>query len=255
MELLEGEPSSVALKLNRASLSLFEKIQFRDYIRKARSSEEYIDSLEDFIDWHNGVSQHISLHLELFRDEVEKFAQIAQVSAAAMLPFMSLTMQRQRLEEGSPVQWAVTRSLRRALSETDIAPQPQLRMIYYPLRDMLGQEAQFLLGTLKKLAVLEIRYKRLYSHRDEINWIRLFDTSTKFFDLVTTTRPEDLAQLLTEDDLAAFRLLDAQSVISHGPRFQELHTRWDRLCMEAQEIVEFKSGFCSPLTHLAQVSL
>ena len=57
-ELLEGEPSSVSLKLNRASLSQFVKIEFRDYTRKARSSEN-VDYLQDFIDWHSEVSEHI----------------------------------------------------------------------------------------------------------------------------------------------------------------------------------------------------
>ena len=124
-----------------------------------------------------------------------------------------------------------------------------------PLRNMLGQEAQSLLDILKKLAVLEIRYKRLYSYGDEIDWTRLFDTSTEFFDLVTITPPGELAQHLTRDDLAAFRSLDPQSVIDNGPRFQVLHRRWDRQCTEAQEIVKFKSGFRSHLICLVNVSL
>ena len=156
VELLEGEPSSVALKLNRASSSQFVNIEFRNYIRKARSSEND-DRLEDFIDWHSEVSEHI-WRLEFVPDEVKKYVRIAEVSVATILAFLLLTMQWQQLEKGSPIHWAVTWGLRQALP-MDTAPQPQLGMIYYPLRNMLGQEAQSLLDILKKLAVLEIRYK------------------------------------------------------------------------------------------------
>ena len=252
-ELLEGEPSSVALKLDRASLSLFEKIQFRDYIIKAHSSE-YIHSLEDFFNWHSDVSHHIFSRLLQHPDEVEKYDRIVEVSAAAMRAFLSLTIQRQGLQDESPIHRAVTWACARHIQRI-LHLKPEFGVIFYPLRQMLRKEAPSLLYTLEKLAVLEIRYKRLYSHGDEIDWTRPFNTSTKYFDLVTTTHPKSLAQRLTANDFATFCLLDPQSIIAHGPRFQCLNRRWNRLCMQAQEIIQFESSFRSHLTDLAKVSL
>lgn len=83
--------SSVALQLNEGSLSRFRKITFSDYVREALYPEEYVDSMEDYIDWHNGLFNEVFDRLENFPDEVEKYAQIEQVSAATTLPFLSLT--------------------------------------------------------------------------------------------------------------------------------------------------------------------
>lgn len=47
--------------------------------------------MEDYIDWHNGLFNKVFDRLENFPNEVEKYAQIEQVSAALTLPFLSLT--------------------------------------------------------------------------------------------------------------------------------------------------------------------
>lgn len=72
-------------------MSRFRKITFSDYIREALYPEEYIDSVEDYIDWHNGLFHEVFDHLKNFPDQVEKYAQIKQVSAATTPPFLSLT--------------------------------------------------------------------------------------------------------------------------------------------------------------------
>ncbi len=89
--LLESDASCVALQLNEESLSRFRKITYSDYVREALYPEEYVDSVEDYIDWHNGLFNKVFDRLENFPNEVEKYAQIEQVSAAPTLPFLSLT--------------------------------------------------------------------------------------------------------------------------------------------------------------------
>lgn len=89
--LLESDASCVALQLNEESLSRFRKITFSDYVREALYPEEYVDSVEDYIDWHNGLFHEVFDRLENFPDQVEKYAQIEQVSAATTPPFLSLT--------------------------------------------------------------------------------------------------------------------------------------------------------------------
>lgn len=89
--LLESDASYIAFQLNNESLSWFRKITFSDYVREALYPGEYVDSVEDYTDWHNGLFKKVLDRLENFPNEVEKYAQIEQVSAAPTLLFLSLT--------------------------------------------------------------------------------------------------------------------------------------------------------------------
>lgn len=154
--------------------------------------------------------------------------------------------------------WAVSQSLLLALSHhpiTDVAPQPDLGFIYRPLREFFRHRDRNLAKTLKQLAVLEARFQRLYLREEEIDQTYLFDTSTDFFDRATTTPPQELAQFLTDCDIAAFRSLDPQSIISEGSYLRHMHRRWDRLCRAAQEIVAVESRLGPLLADLAEASL
>lgn len=71
--LLESDASRIALQLNEESLSRFRKITFPDYIQEVLYPEEYIESVEDYINWHNGVFNKVFNRLENFPDEVEKY--------------------------------------------------------------------------------------------------------------------------------------------------------------------------------------
>ncbi|KAI4093047.1 MAG: hypothetical protein LQ339_007770 [Xanthoria mediterranea] len=230
--LQESDASCVALQLNEESLLRFRKITFSDYVREALYPEEYVDSVEDYIDWHNGLFNEVFDRLENFPDEVEKYAQIEQ--------------------------WAISQSLLLALSHrpiTDVAPQPDLGFIYRPLREFFRHRDRNLAQTLKQLAVLEARFQRLYLREEEIDRTHLFDTSTDLFDRATTTPPQDLAHSLTDCDIAAFRSLDPQSIISEGPYLRHMHRRWDRLCGAAQEMVTVESRLGPLLADLAEASL
>ena len=226
--LLESDASSVALQLNEESLSWFRKVTFLDYVSEARYFEGSVDSVEDFVDWHHALFQDLFLRLETFSNEVEKFARIAEVSETMILSLLPLTTQLQRLHEGCSVYWAVSQSLLLTQSHrpiTDVAPQPDLGFIYRPLRELFSHRDRGLGATLKELSVLEARFHRLYLQEEEIDWTLLFDTRTRFFDSVMTTPPQELAHTLTVRDIAVFRSLDPQSIISGGFNLQQINRR------------------------------
>lgn len=121
--------------------------------------------------------------------------------------------------------WAVSQSVLFALLhrlDMELAPQPSLEMIYGPLRDLFRHPNANLDGTLKHLAMLEARFQRRYL-QEEIDWIRSFNTDTKFFDNVRTMSPRDLAESLTKSDVDAFSLLQPQSFINGDSYIQHMN--------------------------------
>lgn len=162
------------------------------------------------------------------------------------------------MQEGSPVRWAISESLRQAQSHRpnlEVAPQPDLGFIYGPLRDLFSHQRQDLARILKKLAILEVRFQREYLGEEEIDWVQRFDTNTDLFDRVTTTSPHDLADSLTENDLVAFQNLCPQNVIQEDTSFQYMHRRWNRLCRTVQESIAVDSDLGLLLADLATASI
>lgn len=84
--LLESDASRIASKLNGESLSWFEKITFSDYVREALYPEKVVRSVKTFKDWHDLLFNEIFGYLKNFPQDVEKYTQIEQVSATAIIP-------------------------------------------------------------------------------------------------------------------------------------------------------------------------
>lgn len=137
----------------------------------------------------------------------------------------------------------------------DCAPQPNLGFIFGPLRDLFENQSQGLTRTLKQLAVLETRFRRMYSREEEIDWTRCFDTNIHFFDYVTIMSPQDLANSLTIDDIAAFNSLRPESITKEDMFCRRMHIRWNKLCRAAPEIIATESALSPRLVKLAKVSL
>lgn len=69
------------------------------------------------------------------------------------------------------------------------------------------------------------------------------------------SRCQDLAVSLITRDLAEFRSLDPQSIISVGSYFRHMHRRENQLCEAAQEIIAVDSRLDPFLVDLAETSL
>ena len=129
-----------------------------------------------------------------------------------------------------------------------------LEVICGPLRDLIQNQPGNLVRILKHLEVLEARFQRQYLQEEEMDWTCDFDTSTDFFDCVTTISPRNFAGFLTESDLDAFRLLDPQNIINGDSYLQHMHRQWNRRCQAAQESIAAESYLSARLVDLAQAS-
>jgi hypothetical protein len=86
----EPDTSRAALRLEDASNSNFKKISFSDWAGAARDPEDYVDSVEDFIDWHNGFCELLCERLKSIPGEMDKYAQIEMVGVTTTISFVRL---------------------------------------------------------------------------------------------------------------------------------------------------------------------
>ena len=89
--LLESYSSCLASKLDEESLLRRRKVTFADCVSEALYPGKTVESIENFIDWHDTLYNIVSDRLEEYPDEVVKYAQIEQVSVAVSTPFPLLT--------------------------------------------------------------------------------------------------------------------------------------------------------------------
>ncbi len=154
--------------------------------------------------------------------------------------------------------WAVAQSLfsAQARHPNRIGIDPlNLELIYGSLRHIARNQHENLIGTLKRLAVLEVRFHRKYLREEEMDWTREFDTTTEFFDNITTMSPRELADSLTYSDIEEFRLLRPQNIINGDSYLQHLHRQWNRRCQAAQECLAVGTRPSTLLTALAKASI
>ena len=79
MAINEPDASRLASELNEASFMEFKRISYPDLVRQALYPDDYVDAIENFIDWHNGLLEQIHGHLKMFPDEGGKYEQIERV--------------------------------------------------------------------------------------------------------------------------------------------------------------------------------
>ena len=70
----------IASELDKQSWSLFKDITFSEFVREALYSEQTIEPIETFRDWHDSLFYAILDYLEQFPEEHQKFVQVQQVS-------------------------------------------------------------------------------------------------------------------------------------------------------------------------------
>jgi len=87
----EPDASRLASELNEASFMEFKRISYPDLVRRSLYPDEYVDTIEDCIDWHNGLLQQILGHLKTFPDEVGKYDRIERVSSIRMISWVQFT--------------------------------------------------------------------------------------------------------------------------------------------------------------------
>ncbi len=159
------------------------------------------------------------------------------------------------MPEQSPARSAVSQSLRSNRPNADAIPQPGHESILCELQDFFKRQHRNPVAALRQLAVLEIRFQRMYLNEEEIDWSQRFWTDVDFFEQITTTPATEIADLLTELDLTELRLVPPQQFINgEGRRLQHVHRRCNRLCEAVQESIIFANQLSPLVAHLADVS-
>ena len=67
------------------------KIAFSDWARAARDPDEYVDTVEDFFDWHGSLQDLLEDRLHHFPDERAKYIQMEMVDAITAIQFILST--------------------------------------------------------------------------------------------------------------------------------------------------------------------
>lgn len=108
---------------------------------------------------------------------------------------------------------------------------------------------------LRQLAVLGIRFQRMYWKEDEIDWTQRLWTDVDFFEHISTIPIMDLADLLTENDLTELYLVPPKEIIdTQGCGLQHVQRRWNRRCEAVQESIIFENMLNHSVVCLARVS-
>ena len=157
------------------------------------------------------------------------------------------------MPEYSPARWAVSKGLQFHRWNTDIS-QPCHRFIFDELRAFFTRQHQNHIVAVRQLAVLELRFQRMFLNEEEVDWSQRFWTSVDFFEQITTTPATELADLLTKLDLQKLRLVPPQEFIDgKGHRLQHVHRRCNRLCEAIQESICFAEQLSPLVARLAVV--
>ena len=157
------------------------------------------------------------------------------------------------MPEKSPARWSVSQSLRSNRPNADAVPQPIHKSVLCELRGFFKRQHRNPVAALRQLAVLEIRFQRMYLNEEEIDWTQRFWTDVDFFENITTTPATEIADLLTELDLTELRLVPPQQLINgEGRRLHHVHRRCNCLCEAVQESIIFANQLSPLVARLAE---
>ena len=159
------------------------------------------------------------------------------------------------MPEKSPARSAVSQSLWSNRSIADDIPQPGPETILCELKGFFKRQHRNPVAALRQLAVLEVRFQRMYLNEEEIDWTQRFWTDLDFFERITSTTAPEIADLLTELDLTELRLVPPQQFINgEGHRLQHVHRRCNRLCEAVQESIIVANQLSPLVARFAEVS-
>ena len=134
-------------------------------------------------------------------------------------------------------------------------PQPCHQFVLNKLMAFFARPHQSCVTAVRQLAILELRFQRMFLNEEEVDWSQRFWTNVDFFEQITTTTATEIADLLTKLDLEELRLVPPQEFIdSKGHRLRYVHRRCNRLCEAIQESIIFAEQLKPLIARLAEVS-
>jgi len=103
-------------------------------------------------------------------------------------------------------------------------PQPCHQIILNELKAFFTRQHLNHIAAIRQLAVLELRFQRMFLNEKEVDWSQQFWSNVDFFEQITTTSTTKIVDLLTKLDLKKLRLVPSQEFIDgKGYRLQHVH--------------------------------
>ncbi|KAI9715694.1 MAG: hypothetical protein M1812_005846 [Candelaria pacifica] len=208
---VDQTPDGLAATINQQSWRQFHSIPFEDLVQYTLGHSA--TSVEDFLHYHTSVLPTVvSRYLYMYPDQLQRY-RLATHALSNQNPFahraLSLGLQPHFLP-----------SLDDCTASSELSY--NLEFIVAPLRKILQSQGQPLEGKLRQLAVLAVRYRLSYPDHMNMDWVGNFQTNTLLFESILKESPQELAELITDSDLANFRNLSLQNFEDNDEALREI---------------------------------
>ncbi|EED11795.1 conserved hypothetical protein [Talaromyces stipitatus ATCC 10500] len=239
--LLGPEPAIIAEEIEAESQMHFKAVPFEAWVRCSLgfpAAEAHWFFLQ-----HNALYIILLNNLQEYPYELPKYREVEKL-----------------LRQKSPfAHKAVLQCLRHfpdAKGETPKLPnKPSLDFIAGPIQELFQDYTADLVSILKKLSVINIRFRQTYIHVPKVNWNKRLDTRAKYLDeWLKALSPKDLARSLTRADNQLFGQLSREALTDDQNKIPDmLHARWGDLVMAVRECCTAMPDFVQFIQECIQI--
>ncbi|KAL5332826.1 hypothetical protein BJX70DRAFT_406907 [Aspergillus crustosus] len=231
------DPLVIAKMIDGESHLQFARISFEALVRYCLGYQS--TRVNWFLQQHSAFHALLVDYLNAFPGELQRYAEV-ETHLRSRSPFAHR---------------AVVRALESIGLQLNLpnAP-PGFGFIAEPIQRLFQNFTSRLPSVLKVLAVLGVRFERVYLHSREMNWTRHFSVSFSFLeDILESTPTNDLAGTLTSNDEKEFAKLFEDQTFDHSMA-KRLALRWEVLSIEVWEcckavpdLIEYIQSSLQPL--------
>lgn len=133
---------------------------------------------------------------------------------------------------------------------------PGFDFIASPIQRLFSSHSTTLMGILKVLSVLAIRFRQTYVHTAQMDWNMPFDVDTSSIQgLFDSTSSYDFVRLRTNSDGKAFASLSPEGVIANDSLTRQYLANWEKLVSSVFECCSALPDRIEYIQECVQVSL
>ncbi|KAL4892915.1 hypothetical protein BDV59DRAFT_202275 [Aspergillus ambiguus] len=215
-------PRAMAMAIDAESHLHFTRISFEELVRYSLGYPSA--SVEWFFQQHTAFYIHLYTYLHAFPEEVARFVEV-ETYLRGHSPFAHRALVQCLLAVQSG-----------GTAEISTPTAPAFEFIAGPIQRLFKDLPPSLTTILKVLAVLSVRFQRMYVHAREMDWSRPFNVEFSFLeDLLAATSPKDFARTLTTADEGMFGKLTVQSILGEDAVTRRILVQWDHLSIDVWE--------------------
>lgn len=137
-----------------------------------------------------------------------------------------------------------------------VSSTPGFDFIASPIQRLFSSHSTTLMGILKVLSVLAIRFRRAYVHTAQMDWNTPFDVDTSSIQgLFDSTSSDDFVRSRTNSDEKAFASLSPEGVIANDSLTRQYLANWEKLVSSVFECCSALPDRIEYIQECVQVSL